>query len=68
MKPRVFVSSVIEGFEDYRQAAKNGIIDAGGDPVLVEDFPSSSVSPRTACLDGVHSCDVIVIIVGERGG
>lgn len=68
MKPRVFVSSVIDGFEDYREGARKGIAAAGGTPVLVEDFPSLAISPRTACLDGVSSCDVIIVIVGSRGG
>jgi hypothetical protein len=69
MKPRVFVSSVVEGFEEMREAARRGIIAAGCDPLLLnEDFPSASVSPRNACLDGVESCDALVSIVGERGG
>lgn len=41
---------------------------AGGDPVLVEDYPGLPVSSRTACLDGVASCDVYIAIVGKRGG
>ena len=68
MRPRVFVSSVIKGFEDYREAARNGILDAGGEPALVEDYPGLSISPRTACLDGVKSCDVLVAVIGDRGG
>lgn len=68
MRPRIFVSSVIEGFEDYREAARNGILDAGGEPALVEDYPGLSISPRTACLDGVKSCDVLVAVIGDRGG
>ena len=68
MKPRVFVSSVVEGFEDYREAARDGILGAGGEPVLVEDYPGLSISPRSACLDGVASCDVLVVIVSNRGG
>ncbi|MCK4325363.1 DUF4062 domain-containing protein [bacterium] len=68
MKLRVFVSSVIEGFEEYREAVKAGIINAGGDPVLVEDYPSISSSPRNACLDGVKSCDIFVLVIGNRGG
>ncbi len=68
MKPRIFVSSVMKKYADYREAAKIGIHQAGGHPVLVEDFPGLSVSPRNACLDGVASCDIITIIIGERGG
>jgi Domain of unknown function (DUF4062) len=68
MRLRVFVSSVMEDFQEYRQAAKAGIISAGAEAVLVEDYPSLSVSPRNACLDGVASCDIYLAIVGQRGG
>ena len=69
VKPRVFVSSVIEGFSEVREAARAAIIAVGGDPVLVnEDFPSLAASSRNACLDGVDSSDYFIAIVGQRGG
>src|SRR5436305_910571 len=69
VRPRVFVSAVIEGFEAHRQAASRAIEAAGGEPILVnEQFPSVAVSSRNACLDAVESCDYCVLIVGERGG
>jgi hypothetical protein len=58
----------MERYADYRQAAKDGIIAAGGKPVMMEDFPSLSSTPRNACLDLVASCDICLILVGERGG
>ena len=68
-KLRVFVSSVIEGFADYRAAARNGIKAAGAEPVMVnEDLPSQGTSSRNACLDAIDSCDWLLSIVGERGG
>lgn len=67
--PRVFVSSVVEGFEEFRAAARRGIERAGGKPVLVnEDFPADPRSARNACLDAVASSDVYLVIIGERGG
>jgi len=40
MKPLVMVSSVVREFEAAREAARRGIEDGGGDPLLVnEDFP-----------------------------
>lgn len=67
--PRVFVSSVVEGFHEFRETARAGVIAAGGEPVLVnEDFPSLVDSSRNVCLDAVDSCDVLVSIIGERGG
>lgn len=67
-EPRVFVSSVMRDFEAYRSAARQGIIDAGMKPILIEDFPSMDVSSRTACLDLVRSCDVYLVVIGDRPG
>jgi hypothetical protein len=68
-RPRVFVSSVVEGFAEYRQAARNGIAQAGGEAVLVnEDFPSQASSSRNICLDAIDSCDIFLLVVGARGG
>ena len=66
---RVFVSSVVDGFQEYREIARHAIEKGGGEPVLVnEDFPALSTSPRNACLDAVDSCDMYVAIIGARGG
>lgn len=69
MKPRVFVSSVVEGFEEMRQAAHRGIVAGGGEPDLVnEDLPAQPESPRNACLDEIGSCDIFALVLGSRGG
>jgi len=69
IKPRVFVSSAVEGFGEYREAARRGIEAAGGQAVLAnEDFPSLVRSSRNACLDAIDSCDYFISIVGPRGG
>jgi hypothetical protein len=66
---RVFVSSVIDGFADYRAAARDGIEAAGAEPVMVnEDFPSQGTSSRNACLDAIESSDCLLSVVGKRGG
>lgn len=66
---RVFVSSVIEGFSQYREGARKAITSVGAQPVLVnEDFPSLPTSPRNACLDGVYSADICIAILGKRAG
>jgi hypothetical protein len=68
-RTRVFVSSVIEGFAEYRQAARTGIGRAGCEAVLVnEDFPSQAGSSRNTCLDAIDSCDVFLLVIGGRGG
>lgn len=68
-KPRVFVSSVVDGFQEFRAAAKRGIARADAHPVLVnEDQPATSSSSRNACLDLVQSSDLYLMILGARGG
>lgn len=68
-RPRVFVSSIIDGFTDFRRAARQGIEDASAEAVLVnEDFPSLPDSSRNACLNAVETCDAVVAVVGARGG
>ncbi len=69
MKRRVFVSSVVDGFAEYRQAAREAIVSANGEPVMVnEDFPSLASSSRNACLDAVDSSDYLISVIGARGG
>jgi hypothetical protein len=68
-RSRVFVSSVIEGFAEYRQAVRKGIEPASGEGIFVnEDFPSQASSPRNTCLDAIDSCDVFLLVLGARGG
>lgn len=67
-RPRVFVSSIMQGFEPFREAARDGVKASGCEPLLAEDWPSQGDSSRTACLDLVASSDALVLIIGERGG
>lgn len=66
--PRVFISSVMTGFEAYRTAAAQGVLDAGAEPVMVERFPSLNLSPRNACLEAIDTCDAVVAVIGVRAG
>ena len=67
-RPRIFVSSLMMGYGTIREAASRAIDHAGCEPVRAEDFPAGTVSPRTACLDGVASCDGLALILGTRYG
>lgn len=67
-RPRVFVSSLMTGYGAVRDAASRAIERAGCEPVCAEDFPAGTVSPRTACLDGVASLDGLALILGARYG
>ena len=67
-RPRVFVSSVMDGYKNFRDAASEGIRQAGCEPVRAEDFPAATGSPRNSCLDGVRSVDAVVLLLGGRYG
>lgn len=67
-RPRIFISSLMQGYGQIRDAAASGIDHAGCEPVRAEDFPAAGTAPRTACLDGVASCDGVVLILGARYG
>jgi len=68
MKPIVFISSVAHRYEHVRQAAREAIRKAGGQPIGFEDFPAQDKSSRNACLDGVRNSDLYVGIFGARYG
>ena len=68
MKPIVFISSVSEGYQSIRQAAREAITKAGGKPIGFEDFPALDKTSRNAFLDGVRDCDVYLGIFGLHYG
>jgi hypothetical protein len=65
---RVFVSSVINGFERERAAARRAVESLRQQPVMAEDFGAKPHSAQTACLEGVRSSHIYVGIIGERYG
>ncbi len=65
---KVFVSSLILGFEEVRNAASAAISTLGHEPVRAEDFPASPDSPQAACLNGVRQSGAVVLILGARYG
>ena len=67
-RPRIFISSVMDGYENFRDAAGDGIRQAGCEAVRAEDFPAATISPRNSCLDGVRSADAVVLLLSERYG
>lgn len=67
-RPRVFISSVIGGYEAFRDAAAEGIRRAGCEVVRAEDHPAAMTSPRNACLDMIDSSDAVVLLIGARYG
>lgn len=65
---KVFISSVITGFEAYRESAVAAIKALGYEVIRAEDFPASTLSPQVACLGGVREADLVVLVIGERYG
>ena len=58
----------MKGYEEYREAARVGIRQAGCDAVVADDFAAQDASSRNACLDGVQSADAMVLLLGSRYG
>lgn len=65
---KVFISSVIDGFEEVRAVAKSAVESLSMQPVMAEDFTAKPISPKEACLDGVRGSDIYVGILGSRYG
>lgn len=65
---RVFISSVIGGFEDYRAAARRAAEALGCTVLVAEDLPALADTPQRACLDLVRRADVTLVLLGERYG
>lgn len=65
---KVFVSSVMVDFQDYRDAAATAARALGHEVKRAEDFGASPDSPQQACLAGVRWGEVILLLLGERYG
>lgn len=65
---KIFISSLISGFEPFRAAARSAIVALRHEPVAAEDFGARANSPQIACLQGVRSADLVVLILGPRYG
>ena len=65
---KVFISSLIRGFEEFRAAAVAAVRSLGHEPITAETFEAGVSSPRVACLQGVREADVVVLILGTEYG
>jgi hypothetical protein len=65
---KVFISSVIQNFNNERQAAESAIKSLGLIPIMSEQFDAQPLSPRQACLEGVRKSDFFVAILGKCFG
>jgi len=55
---KVFISSLISGFESCRAAARSAIQTLQHDPVMAGDFGAGPHAPQMACLQGMRDADV----------
>lgn len=67
-RAKIFLSSVIAGYEDYRVAAASGATVLGHEVIRAEGFPASPQTPQQACLEGVRLADAVVLLLGDRYG
>lgn len=65
---KVFISSLITGFESYRDAARRAVTTLRNEAIMAEDFGAQPNSSQIACLQGVRSADVVVLILGADYG
>ena len=65
---KVFISSVINGFEPFRAAAKDAVEALDYHPVMSEHFGARTYSSEQACLTEVDQCDLYVLILGIKYG
>ncbi|MBK3481053.1 DUF4062 domain-containing protein [Pseudomonas sp. PS01302] len=65
---KVFISSVVSGFEHYRAAARKAVSLLGHSPLMCEDFGARPYSSQHACMTEVDQADVVVLVLGANFG
>jgi len=65
---KIFVSSVIRGFQSYRDSAVRAARALRHEVKRAEDFAASSATPQQACLAGVRWADAVILLLGARYG
>lgn len=65
---KIFISSLIGGFEAERAAVRSAVTTLRHEPVMAEDFGAKPTTPQIACLQGVRSADLFLLVLGGRYG
>lgn len=68
VRMRVFISSVRRGLEEERDALPGLLAALGYTPVRFEDYTAQPLPSRQACLHGVASADVYLMLLGSHYG
>ncbi len=65
---KIFVSSLISGFEPFRAAAREATRTLGHEPIMAEELLAQPNSPQVACLTELRQADLVVLLLGGRYG
>jgi hypothetical protein len=65
---KVFLSSVIAGYDGFRAAAADAIKTLGHQVLRAEDMPAAPGTPQQACLAAVRESDALVLLMGGQYG
>jgi hypothetical protein len=65
---KVFISSLISGFEPFRAAARSAVKSLGHQPIMAEEFGAKPSSPQIACLQGLRDSDLMILLLSGRYG
>lgn len=65
---RIFISSLISGFEQQRAAVRRAVTTLRHEAVMAEDFGAQPTSPQIACLRGLRESDMVILVLGEGYG
>ncbi|WAH60649.1 DUF4062 domain-containing protein [Pseudomonas silvicola] len=65
---KIFISSVVRGYENYRAAAKKAVELLQYTPRMCESFGAQPYSSEIACMAEVQEADVVVLILGADYG
>ena len=65
---RVFLSSLMADYGDYRDAAVRAIESLDHEVIRAEDFGARPDTPQQACLAGVRGAEATVLLLGARYG
>src|SRR5690242_19821517 len=64
----VFISSTVEDLREFRLAARDAILAAGLQPIMMEYFPARGVPPLDECLERVSPCELLLVLSARRYG
>ncbi|QXW42690.1 DUF4062 domain-containing protein [Pseudomonas amygdali] len=65
---KIFISSVLRGYEHYRAAAKKAVDLLQYTPRMCESFGAQPYSSEIACMAEIQDADIVVLILGADYG